>query len=135
MVAERAAESRVSVQQIAVEEAQIGQDRIQRDGRVSLPQEEAVAIWPPRLGRTYPQELVVEGDEDFDDRERRAVVAAAADVDEADDLRPDHDRPIFKPGEFRLREGHDCSPIPNEGRHYAGRRQPRAAGGLATPPF
>ena len=79
MVAERAAQARVVVEQRRLEEAEVGQHRIEADRGVALAQDEAVAIGPVRARRIDPQMGVVERCEQLGRGERAGVVAGARD--------------------------------------------------------
>ena len=88
MVAERAAEPGVVVEQRLVEEAEIGQHRIEADRGVALAQDEAVAVRPVRLGGVEAQMGVVEGGEQLGRGERAGIVAGAGDARQPQGLQP-----------------------------------------------
>ena len=57
-------------------ESAIGQQRIEREAAVALAQDRAVAVGIARVLRIDPQDVVVEHADDFDQRQRRADMAA-----------------------------------------------------------
>jgi hypothetical protein len=94
MVAERAAEARVVIEQRAVEEPDVREERIQADRGVALAEDEAVTVGPVRLLGSIPQLRVVQRREELGGRERRRVVTGTGDPREPHGLEPDELRPI-----------------------------------------
>src|SRR5262245_1187431 len=88
MIAERTAEPRVVVEQLRIEIAEVGENRIEPDGRVALAQDEAVAVRPLGIGGIEAQMGVVEGGEQLGGREGAGIVAGAADARQPQRLQP-----------------------------------------------
>src|SRR6185312_13911605 len=88
MVAERAAEARIVVEQLRIEIAEVGEDGIEPDCGMALAQDEAVAVRPFGIGGIEAQMGVVEGGEQLGSREGAGVVAGAADAGQPQRLQP-----------------------------------------------
>jgi hypothetical protein len=99
VVAERAVQARVIVEERPVEEADVRKERIQADCGVALAEDEAVAVGPVRLVRPIPQDGVIERCEELGRGERRGVVAGTRDAREPHRLDPDELRPVPQPGD------------------------------------
>ena len=97
MIAKRAAEPRVIVQPAGREEAQIGVDREQSDGRMALADGEAVTVGPVRIALPERHHIVIERRKDLGRRENRGIVPRLRDIDQADRFEPDELRPVPEP--------------------------------------
>src|SRR5439155_3905486 len=94
VVAERAAQPRVLVEERAVEEADVSEERIQADRRVALAEEEAVAVGPVRLVGPIPQLGVVQRREELGCGEGARVVPGARNSREPHRLEADELRAV-----------------------------------------
>ena len=89
VVAQRAAQAGVAVQQFMRDEAMVDQHREQPHRGVALAHQEAVAVRPGRLARPQPHHVVIQRGKDLGARKDRAVVPDLGDLDQPDGFQPD----------------------------------------------
>ena len=92
VVSEGAAEAGVPVEVARREVVEAGEQRVERDGRVALSEQEPVATGPVRLAAAEPKNAVVEHGEDLGTRKRRGVVTRLRDRDQPHGLLPQEPR-------------------------------------------
>lgn len=86
--------STVMIARVSAAEAEVGQDRIEADRRVTFAEDEAVAIRPFRIARVDTQVRVIEGGKQLRRRKGAGIVAGTGDPGQAQRLQPDEFRAI-----------------------------------------
>ena len=119
VIAEWISQARVAVQHVGRDIAELGENREQTDGRMTLAHQEAVAVRPFRVCRK-PHHVVIECREDFGGGKYRRVMSDFRDFDEPDRFQPHELRPVAQPRDFGIgrssvvsdRLRHSRAPIP-----------------------
>jgi hypothetical protein len=77
----------------------VGELHVQRNARMSLTQDDAIAVRPIGLARAMPRDLVVQDPKDLDAREARPDVSCPGAPERIEHCEPQRDRTLIEGAE------------------------------------